>query len=537
MSRLRPSSARGTVILVSLCFVAVLGIALTTYMVLCTKAMNLSGRSGLKSTSEQLAELGLEEALRALNNNDFNDWTSGSNPNQIASNWSTSGTTASCTLTFPSSQYGSLGVSGTVNLKVYNYSSVTTYSPWDANRSYTSGNHCTYLGRVYTCTADNSNTLPTNTGSWSDITPYVYAEGVAVLPDSAGTTVRTQLRADFGIAPVFPNAIAGTSTSASNYSVNFASNGTIDSYDSSQGTYNQTSSPFSAASPNQSYSAIVAGPYVYCQSSSTIKGFVSSTNFSYVGSAVVKSAISAVSPKVDNLRVTTSYNIPQPSISMPGSSSLPSTAAYNSDPSNYPTTLRTGTTSIGAVGSTTTCAITRTYDGSSFTSGIYLFNASDVLKIYGNVILDVTGDLYTYYGLIDIQPNSSLTIRFTGELYLGSFTSPSGIRNQSNGLGVAGDPKKCLIYGTNGYGSGGYPYLWSSTPFYGTIYMPSTYVTIWSGVTYYGAITAQTVYFPYTANFHYDTSLRTADFRIFKKKFYVTTWRELTDPAERITLP
>ena len=70
------ASIRGTVILVALCFVAVMAIVLGSYLAVTTRAMQLSNRGFQAELSKQLAEAGLEEALRAFNKNDWTDWTS-----------------------------------------------------------------------------------------------------------------------------------------------------------------------------------------------------------------------------------------------------------------------------------------------------------------------------------------------------------------------------------------------------------------------------------------------------------------------------
>ena len=54
------SAEKGTVILVALCFVAVLGISLAGYIAVCSRAMNISNRSYQAGLSRQLAEMGLE---------------------------------------------------------------------------------------------------------------------------------------------------------------------------------------------------------------------------------------------------------------------------------------------------------------------------------------------------------------------------------------------------------------------------------------------------------------------------------------------
>jgi hypothetical protein len=58
-----------------------------------------------------------------------------------------------------------------------------------------------------------------------------------------------------------------------------------------------------------------------------------------------------------------------------------------------------------------------------------------------------------------------------------------------------------------------------------------------TGVTIYGAISAREVTFPAEANVHYDTTLRSTFTPGVERAFLLTDWRELTNPAERVTLP
>src|SRR4051812_46283565 len=74
---------RGSVTLVTLCIVAVLGIALASYVGMASRAMQFSNRSFQSGLTKQLAEAGIDEALRAFNRNDWNDWSN----NGTAADW------------------------------------------------------------------------------------------------------------------------------------------------------------------------------------------------------------------------------------------------------------------------------------------------------------------------------------------------------------------------------------------------------------------------------------------------------------------
>jgi len=180
-----------------------------------------------------------------------------------------------------------------------------------------------------------------------------------------------------------------------------------------------------------------------------------------------------------------------------------------------------GTVNIGTPGATTPTVY--------YTSG-NLDVDSATLNINGPVIINVSGRLFTYdNGRIVIRPTGSAVIRFTGQLYIGD-NGTSGIQNTTM------DPKKLTIIGTSTANTSSSHYLWSTTPFYGTIYMPNAHLTIWSNVVVYGALSAKNITFPYVPTLHYDTSLRTATTSEVDAPYVATQVRELTDPAERVSL-
>ncbi len=96
---------RGSALLAALCFATVLALCLASYLNLCRQTMQLSSRSLHGQRSVQLAEAGLEDALWALNRNDWSEW-------------SISGTTAA--RTFGGFNFEG-GVTASVQLSVSNY--------------------------------------------------------------------------------------------------------------------------------------------------------------------------------------------------------------------------------------------------------------------------------------------------------------------------------------------------------------------------------------------------------------------------------
>ncbi len=98
-------SERGSALLAALCFATVLAISLGSYLTLCYRELALSARSVQGTRSLELAETGMEEALWALNKNDWSTWT-------------ISGTTASKTIS--DFNFGG-GVTGDVAVTIASY--------------------------------------------------------------------------------------------------------------------------------------------------------------------------------------------------------------------------------------------------------------------------------------------------------------------------------------------------------------------------------------------------------------------------------
>jgi hypothetical protein len=148
-------SQRGSLILVVMCLLAVLGIALASYLAVSNQSMRLSNRAYAVDVSRHLAEMGLERALRAFSANTFNTWTRSGNQ---------------ATLTFPitSSHYGSTGIGGTVYLRVDNYRDTTKAIPWSVLTAYAVNDYVWYQGVWYVCkSAPPANEAPSDTTYWT----------------------------------------------------------------------------------------------------------------------------------------------------------------------------------------------------------------------------------------------------------------------------------------------------------------------------------------------------------------------------------
>src|SRR4051812_34416676 len=69
------SRRRGSALLAALRFATVLAIALGSYLTICYRALAMSTRNLTSTRSLEIAELGMEDAIWALNNNTWTGWT------------------------------------------------------------------------------------------------------------------------------------------------------------------------------------------------------------------------------------------------------------------------------------------------------------------------------------------------------------------------------------------------------------------------------------------------------------------------------
>lgn len=383
---------------------------------------------------------------------------------------------------------------------------------WSTTTAYAAGVYKCYGGVWYKCTTANTGQSPNNTSYWtatwaqgSGVTSgssVAYAEGTIAITGSPSIT--TQLRATIAPAPLFPNALAATST------LSIGGGGTVDSYDSTVGTYN--------VGGNIGYSAVLAStgttqPAVTV-TSTTVKGYVAAPSasttpyapmWSYGGSVVLTGSGSS---GIDLTRVSRSPYVPQFNIQSVAGGTLLSLGA--------------STTPIGTPG-----AATPSY---YYYPADLRIGGGKTLNIIGPVILDVQGEFRVdNTGVIVIPATGSAEIHFSTRLRIDN--GAGGVDNQTR------DPKKLILIGT-ATGGMGHNFSSNTYPFYGVIYMPdsTTALTIDTGVTIYGAISAKNITFTSEANVHYDTSLRYTTISGVDQPWAITQWRELP-LTEQATMP
>lgn len=413
----------------------------------------------------------------------------------------------------------------------------TSSYQWNVTTAYNTGDYKCYGGVWYKCTAGNTGGSPNDTSYWTaswingwGVTtgaPVIYAESTVSI--AGNPSIKTQLRTAVAKAPLFPNAVAANFST-----VTATSGGTVDSYDSSLGTY------ASQVGTSTNYSAVVASAYTAGTAitlvSTDVKGYLaasSSTSNPYapleLSGGTVKGYTSSASANIDLTHISRSPYIPKFD-TIPGGPGGLSTN-WNTTPKGTALSL-SATTNIGTAGDTVP---SRYYYNGTLTIG----GASiQYLNINGPVILYINGDLSitnsSSTGRINLSSTGSAEIHITG-----AFKADSG------GEGILSyntDPKSLIII-SDTTGTSDHYYSEGVNPLYGVVYIPYStgtngYYNDNTSANIYGAISANKItYSGANLNVHYDTTLRYASFSGVDQPYAITGWRELTDATELATMP
>ncbi len=198
MSRSLHHSHRGSLTLAVMCFVAVLGIGLASYLALSTQSLKFSNRSARTGYSRQLSEVGIEEAMRAFNKNLLSgtdttaalaDWTSSG----VSANWTLNTTTkrATAAISFPATKFGQ-GVTGSVKIRVDNYDAAQLGSAWVTATAYRINDLVGYSGIWYRCVKNHtssSTNQPPHLTFWVPYPiPWTWSKDNAATNDSSDTS-------------------------------------------------------------------------------------------------------------------------------------------------------------------------------------------------------------------------------------------------------------------------------------------------------------------------------------------------------------
>jgi hypothetical protein len=374
----------GSVTLLALCFSTAMGIAVASYLALCSRSNAFSMRALYHSRAQEFAQIGLEEALWAINRNSWS--TSGSDS---ATAWTTSGTSRTTVMSFAlDSQAGTAQVTVTID----NFASAG----------------------------------PT----WPTVT------SAARLTLGSGQTFNQTLRADLQPAPLFAHAIA----SAASY-VSFTTGGTVDSWNSDPDHDSATAAvPYAFTAGNAAnYNAVVASggtdTFGVTLGQATVRGYVAtvgrpvsySVSGSPPGSVVGPATPAAV--KVDTARLGKSAFIP---VAPVFEVVLPATSGpnYGGIVSNA-LTLASTLLSAPATADVFETSGDLSVLGVPLISPSLTFTRPTKLIVRGN--LTIAGS-----GRITVSATGSLELFVTGDITIGA----DGFQNQT------GEPRKLAVFST-----------------------------------------------------------------------------------------
>lgn len=252
--RYRHSS--GSVTLVALSCVVVLGIALASYLAVSNNSMKMSNRAYAQDVSRHLAEMGLERALRSFTYDTFDSW----NLSGITATMSPPG--------IPSSNYGNTGITTAINLRVEHYRTTNKAVIWNYVTNYTQGDFVNYIGVWYLCTTTPpAKQRPSDTNYWTAAPePWspsaTYQVGNIVL---TGDRAYTCIAANANQAP--PNATYWTSSTVAawNSVTNYVAGNVVTSGGSA---YRCISGNINQAPPNANY--WLSAPLIYSEGIATL---------------------------------------------------------------------------------------------------------------------------------------------------------------------------------------------------------------------------------------------------------------------------
>lgn len=472
----RLAQNRGSALLAALCFCAVLGIALASYVGVCYQALQTSSRNNNSTHSLELAETGLEEALWALNQGDNTVWgTTGWTLNNVS-------TPKTAGKTLSGFSYGN-GITGAVTIEIQNYDGSSL-------------------------TANGVRTINVS--------------GVTTLAD--GSTITRRLQASAQTAPLFVNAVAAvnpasTSSNSSSYGgVQLVSGGSVVSLDSNPTIpIGETSEQKDERERLEGFAAVVSSATSVTLVGTSVDGYVAAgadssgtARFTYGSNAKLFGPSTPSSGEIDFSRLSTSPYQPVFDIVPPSDETETAVPAF---PSSFP--LPGGTATIGTAGET-----------SYYFPNELNLTQSDILKVEGSVVIVTPGNV-TISGTarIEVAEGSSLQVVMTGtarKLVLGG----KGIDNKTElaknvGIFASQALEEAEISTTGG----------DSGKFHGVIYAPKSDLIVSSPtLEFYGSIVGKNVLIYGSPNIHYDLDLRrrTTKFSVIDTPFTVSSWREIT---------
>ncbi len=329
-------------------------------------------------------------------------------------------------------------------------------------------------------------------------TPNAVAEATAFVPNSPNVT--KQIAIEMGKTSYWANGIV-----AKEEVIFKGGNAKVDSYKSNDPTYS-TGGKYDSAKKNDkgSVGSVSVNTDAISVSNAEIYGYAATGGSTpTVGNnGKIYGKNTPVGTTVDPDRIATDFTSNFEDVDVPTNAS----------------------TVLGAVSGTTTIAGTTTAGATTYYKASSLDNSNgETTTITGNVTLIVTTDV-TIKGTFELAADATLVLYIAGDMDVGG----TGIANMD------GLPENFQIFGSSTtsqtiklHGSGAVQ---------GVIYAPYASVELKGGGTsgeMMGSVVANDVFINGTYDFHYDEALAEVD---ASKIFSLSSWRELTDASEEVTL-
>jgi hypothetical protein len=318
--------------------------------------------------------------------------------------------------------------------------------------------------------------------NYATSSPTFISEAEVTLSD--GTVLKRQLETTGSLAPSFVNAVGATTGR-----VRFHAGGTLDSYDSSLGTYASQTPGYSAVVLSQSTSSF---PGVRLNTAN-VDGYVvgvSSNPVSYSTGATILGPNTPNTEEIDPSRILTESQPNQPQYT----ENVPNTAT--------PIAINLSGTQSMTLGS----------NAANAPMAYYVYQD---LVLAGNSVLNIQGPvIIVAYANVSITDQAQIVIATTDKTTGGGPNVSLELHVSYGNMSIGGggivnntlSPERLLVMST--WNQLGTLSMSTTTPFYGVMDFPSNSLSIMGSPTIYGALVASSITFWGSPSIHYDVHLQ-----------------------------
>jgi hypothetical protein len=487
---------RGSILLLVLCFAALIAISLTSYVALSLNSMKLANRSYYQNSAMNLAEIGIEEAMYCFNRLDEVPKTSPEDA-WVPYGWVVSGDTATLTIVASETAVpGTVPGTKTINLAV--------------------GPGASAVVKLY-CSLYKPTTLTDR--------PVVVSKATVMIPNAPPTSkyVEVTIRK----RSLFPQGMLVRETITGN-----GSSLTLDSWDSGDDGDPTTTVPITA------YSEATRQANATLATNSRVNNSIDIGNgavYGYISTpgGTVKAQSTAIltgnlsSSEWDTSRISDDFEVVAfPTVKLP-------TPSYTIEQS---TTIDCGSGNTETLPRSTDVAASDGFYYYNFASGANInLKSGDKLTIAGKVVLRLTN----HYGVDAINSAGTSGVEIVTGGVLRVYTNGNIKLAGGGGLANANsEPSSCVFFGPP-FDEASITTTNQTIDIFGngktsmSLFAPDAAITISGGGSsgdFFGALVGKSVVMSGNTRFHYDEALG----RLYTGKPYgIAKWRELQKLEER----